>query len=95
MTVTRIGTSRWLRVVATINIGCCPSGRTGDCQRRIETWPHRTSYAVATVVLLALGLTYEVSLNVLVLTPLACLQIVGGQGCDGDEAGVVHNATPC
>ena len=69
-----------------------------DCQRRITTWPRRTSYAVATVAIVLLGLTYSVGVNVLALTPLACLRIVGGQGCDddgGDATGTTHNATVC
>ena len=69
-----------------------------DCHRRLETWPQRTSYAVATVVLVVLGLTYSVGVNVLALTPLSCLQIAGGQGCDGDGPDGVNatlNATQC
>ena len=56
-----------------------------DARQRMATWPHRTSYAVMTLVLIFLGLTYSLSVNLLALTPLACLPIAGGQGCDAND----------
>ena len=58
--------------------------------QRMATWPHRTSYAVMTVVIIVLGLGYSLSVSFLALTPLACLRFVGGEGC---EAADVLNAT--
>ena len=64
-----------------------------DARRRINSWPRRTSYAVATVVLVTLALGYSIALNAMALTPLACLKMVGGQGCDAEEEANV--AQPC
>ena len=61
-------------------------------------WIHVASVLEWIVAIVLLGLTYSVGVNVLALTPLACLRIVGGQGCDddgGDATGTTHNATVC
>lgn len=70
-----------------------------DAQHRLATWPHHTGYAVATCTLIFLGLGYSLTVNFLALTPLACLEFVGGQGCGTDESGSgsgeVGMAQPC
>jgi len=68
-----------------------------DCHHRIATWPHRTSYALVTVAIVVLGLGYSLSVNILALTPLACLEVLGGQGCDHGANHTLPsaNATSC
>ena len=62
-----------------------------EARHRMATWPRSTAYAVATVVLLVVGLCYSVTTNVMALTPLACLRFVGGQGCtQAEEANVAE-----
>jgi hypothetical protein len=63
-----------------------------DARERMATWPHHTSYAVATIVLVVVGLGYSITIDVLALTPLACLRIVGGEGCDATQP---DEAQPC
>ena len=67
-----------------------------DAVLRKRTWPHSCGYAVATVVLVAVSMVYSLTINVLSLTPLSCMPIVGGQGCGANVTGVESlNATSC
>ena len=64
-----------------------------DAQARMATWPKHSAYALATITLVVLGLGYALTVSFLALTPLACLEIVGGQGCDAPPPPDV--AQPC
>lgn len=66
-----------------------------DARRRMATWPQRTSYALATVVLVGAALAYSVSISLMALTPLACLRMIGGQGCDTPKQANSTLAQPC
>lgn len=57
-----------------------------DARFRMNTWPRRTSYALATVALLVLGLGYSITVNAMVLTPFSCMRLFGGQGCNATQA---------
>jgi hypothetical protein len=78
-------------VASLVTMPLMPSQKA-DARRRMRTWPRHTAYAVATLVLLALGLGYSLTANLLALTPLGCLRIVGGHGCDANFTDV---AEPC
>ena len=53
-----------------------------DAQRRKREWDRRPSYAVATLSLLSVALTYSLSVNFLsMFESTMCLKIAGGAGC--------------
>ena len=67
-----------------------------DARHRMNTWPRRTSYALATVALLVVGLGYSVTVNAMALTPYHCLRVFGGQGCNATlVAEEEAEAEPC
>lgn len=64
-----------------------------ETHRRKREWPRHTGYAVATVTIIFVALSYAMTVNFLAMGEhTACLRIAGGQGC-GREAPV--NATDC
>ena len=53
-----------------------------EAQARKRTWERRDAYAYASVGLVAVGLLYSTTLNVLAIVPAtSCLAIAGGPGC--------------
>jgi len=53
-----------------------------DAQRRKREWDHRPLYAIATVLLLSVALTYSLSVNFLsMFESTMCLKFAGGAGC--------------
>lgn len=65
-----------------------------DALHRKRTWPKSPFYAVTTLLLVAVSMAYSLTINLLSLTPLSCLAVVGGQGCDTNVT-QSFNATPC
>ena len=55
-----------------------------DAQLRKRAWPSSDATGHLSVGLLGLTFTYSVTIIVLSMIPsMACLKIVGGEGCDG------------
>jgi len=58
-----------------------------ETQRRKATWPQKTWYAVFTLGLVALALTYSLIVNFLsMFESTMCLKFAGGDGCEGEQA---------
>ena len=58
-----------------------------ETQRRKATWPQKTWYAVFTLSLVALALTYSLIVNFLsMFESTMCLKFAGGDGCEGEQA---------
>ena len=67
-----------------------------ETQLRKRTWPQRDRYAVFTLVLIGVGLSYALSVNLLsMFESTMCLRFAGGSGCTDDAAGAATttNAT--
>ena len=66
-----------------------------DAQDRKLNWERRDAYAYASVTLVAVGILYSVSLNVLAILPeTSCLEIAGGPGCASDLDAHHHRHHP-
>lgn len=53
-----------------------------ETQDRKQNWPSSSNYAVATLVVVGVGFTYSLVVNILSMLPSTmCLQFAGGDGC--------------
>jgi hypothetical protein len=58
-----------------------------ETQRRKATWPQKTWYAVFTLSLVAVALTYSLIVNFLsMFESTMCLRFAGGDGCEEEQA---------